>query len=302
MAPQPTLSISNSRRRLVFVFAPALLTLISYALAIYWGGIPPTDGFQVRDKNRIKSERYLLDAQIRPEAVLVGSSLTANLPTQEISQRVFNLGLAGDSLWTGLDLIRGRPDFRPRVVVMEVSDLLLRSPDREFVDGLLNPSRIALRRALPMFRAEYQPAGVLLKQLGRWQKRRQNAAGAAKPSGVLPVTDRLIEQAREAGRAGLAAGEATRLTDACARLRATIEDYQKSGIRCVLLRVPGEPALAGTLRNKQLAALFDEEFPPSQFTWIRPAADFKCTTWDAIHLVQSDALTYARFVCHELEP
>lgn len=280
---------------------PALLILLGYAAAIRCGWVPPTDGFQVRDKNRIKSERYLLDSQLQPEAVVVGSSLAANLPTQEISPQVFNLGLAGDSAWTGLDLIQGRPAFRPRIVVVEVSDLLLRSSDREFVHGLVDPPRMALRKAWPMFRTEYQPVGVVLKEIGRWQKRRKSAASAPPPSGVLPVTERLIEQARRTGEGGLEAGEEQRLKEACGRLRTKIEELQKSGLRCVLLDVPGEAGLATTPRAKQLAALFDQEFPAAQFTWIRPAADFKAATWDAVHLIPEDALNYARHLCHELE-
>lgn len=301
MVPQPTSSISNSKQRLGWIFVPALLLLSAYAVLIRTGCIPPTDGFQVRDKNRIKSERYALDPELRPTTILLGSSLTANLPTQEISSGVFNLGLAGESVWTGLELLRGRPEFRPRIVVLEVSELLLRPTDREFVDGVLAPRTAFLRRVFPMFRTEYQPAGVLLKQIGRWQKRRKAAAGAVASSGVLPVTDRLIEQARQTGEIGLKADERSRLQEACARLRAQIDELQRKGTRCVLLDVPGEPALAATLRNRQLTALFEQEFPASGFAWIRPATGFQCKTWDAIHLVQDDALSYARYVCHELE-
>ena len=75
--------------------------LAGYQFAISLGRVPATDGTQLHDRNRILCENYVLDASIRPDIVLVGSSLSANLPMTAIMDDC-KRGLA--TLFLGEDL------------------------------------------------------------------------------------------------------------------------------------------------------------------------------------------------------
>jgi hypothetical protein len=294
--PKLRLSTSSFKRRFAWIFFPAILLLTGYGAAIHFGLITPTDGIQLRDKNWIKCESYLLDRSIRPEVVLIGSSLTANLPSEVMSKDVFNLGLGGDSAWTGLEIIRSRTDYRPRLIVVEASDLLLRDANHEFLRSLLNPMWLAVRRALPILRREYQPTGVLLKQVARWNNHQTTEKPDANSPNFFSITTRLLEQARITADAGLTQVESKDLRMACARLRALMADLQKDGIRCVLQHVPGDSFLADSLRSRELVTLLNQEFPATHCMWVSPPDDYRGRTRDAVHLVKEDAANYARYL------
>jgi hypothetical protein len=292
--------------------------LTGYHLAIRAGWVPATNGVQLRDHNRIRCENYLLDPAVRPEIVLAGSSLTANLPIDDVDPAIFNLGLAGDCAWTGIELIRAHTQHLPRIVAIEVGDPLLREPDHALLDTLLNPYWRAIHRAAPMLQTKYQPVGVFMKAAGRWGKHRigtgpeidgKAAPGAAdQPVSMVqteavisPLGKQLVAEAKATMDAPINLEGDGPVRSVCAKLRAAIAQMTASGIQCVLMAVPGDASLEDTRAYGHWQEIIRQELPAERYQWVPPLAGFKGRTNDAVHLIPQDAVIYARYLSAYLE-
>ncbi|HEX4459521.1 MAG TPA: hypothetical protein VIA18_16185 [Polyangia bacterium] len=117
----------------------------------------------VQQENVIHAQSYLYP-RAAVDTVVVGSSKLARLDFSEKSG-IFNLAISGQGARTGLELVLRSP-ARPRRVVIEVGDTLLREPDAAFLSGLFNPVNDRLRRWIPVLRDTYQP-GAILNELAK---------------------------------------------------------------------------------------------------------------------------------------
>src|SRR5258708_8192843 len=110
----------------------AVLLLLACGLATAWFGnrlqLPSTT---TRDGTLITLNRYAKETI--PEVVFVGSSLTFRLKEEYFATpRVRNLGLAGGSPITGLEIVANQPRL-PRLVLVE-ANVLSRPTDRALVE------------------------------------------------------------------------------------------------------------------------------------------------------------------------
>jgi hypothetical protein len=151
-------SISSSDRSVWRILAVAAAIVGIYQLVaprFFPGGGSGHDQWQ---QNLIKAQR-LVYADTTPAVIVVGSSKLARVEFAQDAS-IENLALNGGGSLTGLDVIL-RAGVRPRMVLIEIGDAILREPDEKFLDSVFGVVNRQARRLIPVLRDAYQP-GVLI--------------------------------------------------------------------------------------------------------------------------------------------
>lgn len=293
------LARASTGRVIATTLALAVILMALYHMLIAFGLLQPSPGATQWETNIIKSERYLAERE-PARLVLVGSSLTNNIPLEKMSRGVVNLGLAGGAPQTGLEIVARNP-VKPAVVIVELNDTIRRQADTDMIDSLFSPTQFQLRQALPMFRQEYRPISVFINLI-RTRGRTPNTA--------LREAERKVENSarREQSVARINAEQAQPLSaEDVALMRAEAETIKQhvaalrqAGTRVVLVDIPRDSAVAETARQASARTLLHELFPADQFEWMPEPPAREWLTEDGQHLIPADAQFYAKFLREQL--
>jgi len=149
------------------IWRPVLifLFLMSFYQVLVSGGVlPASDGVNVNQSNLVRAQRYVYQDDPDLKMVIIGSSLSANLNVKQIGEGVKSLALGGGASQTGLEIVK-RSKSKPRIVLVEVNDTIVRKIDAELVDSLYHPLFYWLRQYLPIMREEYRPISIFIDSL-----------------------------------------------------------------------------------------------------------------------------------------
>lgn len=277
----------------------ALLTLFILGLyeVLIWAHIvPPSQGSSQNEENTIGIEHFMYDGGERKPVVLIGSSLTSNLKDFVLPGQSVNLGLAGGSLMTGLEILAHSAD-RPKLVLLEANYPMTRPVDSDQLGATTNIVMTRVRSAFPIFRKEYQPVGVFVTFL----KNRAKHGGAKEGLQLDNVTHtELVELAVKSYARSLSAQEINNYQLAAAKVAQDIGILRSHGTRVILLRIPMEAATDDSPRIKQIDALLAQAFPIARYEWLRPPPAVTWHTTDGDHLTRADCRIYASFVNNSL--
>ena len=235
--------------------------------------------------NRITAERFLLADGF--DTVLVGSSVTNHLPSAQLGAGLTNLGMAGVTALSGLELVLAhvRAQGRTQGRVAIETNFLYWHDDHALVTGALAPLRRWLLRALPAARTENQPLNVLLRLTKRGGDAPAGApADAAQASAMITVRE--AEVARQAVELAGPLPEPD-WSDALARLQAMVAELRSRGLRVAFYEMPIDPRLMDAPRQVAERAELKRRFP--DVAWLEvPRAEGADTT-DGIHLAPAAA-------------
>jgi hypothetical protein len=216
------------RRRQAFNIV-CLAAILALVFAIFVGLVPwraelAETNYQA---NLIRLQTLLFEE--RPQAVLVGSSLTGRLLPSYFQGTALapmaNLGLDGSSPLLGLDLVLRRP---PKLVIVEENMLLKPwdSNDESLAAATRQPS-FELARRVPFLRACYRPSSVLYT----WFKLRRNTGGTGSvPATTKAPTPTASPETAPSPTNGLAFAKET--------LRRQIQGLNAAGTKVVMMRLP----------------------------------------------------------------
>jgi hypothetical protein len=109
-----------------------------YQVLVSGGVLPASDGVSLIQNNIVKAQRYIYQDDSDLKMVIVGSSLAANLNVKDIGEGVKSIALGGGSSKTGLEIVK-RSKSKPRIVLVEINDTIVRKIDAELVDSLYHP-------------------------------------------------------------------------------------------------------------------------------------------------------------------
>lgn len=233
--------------------------------------------------NRIIAERWLLGPGAA--TVLVGTSMSARLPSADLGPDAANLGMAGIHALDAL-AIAAAQRRAPRRVVIE-TNFLYWPPNPVFVDGVVHPLRQAVLRAVPALRTENQPLNLLVRGL-------RSRSGEAAPTGVdaavreAEVARQLVELAKPPPAVAWAA--------ALARLDAAINDLRSAGTEVCFLEMPMDPRLLAAPRQSLTRAELLQRYPPERWAWLRLADAATWPTTDGVHLEPAAAARAAAVI------
>ncbi len=269
-------STSSSEPAVWRIVAVAVTIIAIYQLAaprLVPGGGRGHDQWQ---ENLIKAQR-LAYGEVSPVAIVVGSSKLARVTFE---RDIYNLALNGGGSLTGLDVIL-RADARPRVVVIEIGDSIIREPDAAFLGSLFGTVNHSLRRRIPVLRDEYQP-GVLVNNVAQtWASRHTGLQDDA-------VRPELLRQLLETQRSAHARPpDATVMARVIGELRAAITSLGAAGIAVVLVEPPEHPDLWTSPMSTGIRELLRAAF--ADVAWFPDPDLASYQTTDGVHLDHASA-------------
>jgi hypothetical protein len=272
-------STSNSDRAVWTIVAVAALIVAGYQLVV--PRVIP-DGGRGHDQwqeNLIKAQR-LIYRHVSPTTIVVGSSKLARVQFAPATN-VYNLALNGGGSLTGLEIIL-RADVRPRVVVVEIGDSIVRDVDSAFLGSLFSPVNRRLRGWLPVLQDAYQP-GVLINHAAQsWA----NSRALAQDDRVRPELLRQLVAAQAESHASppdpFTMGRVTRA------LQGSIDALRARGIAVVFVEPPEDAELWSSPASTSIRRALHQAFP-SGVTWYPDPDLATYHTTDAVHLDRSSA-------------
>jgi len=285
------------RPLLIFLF------LMSFYHVLVSGGVlPASDGVSVNQNNIVRVQRYVYQDDSDLKMVMVGSSLAANLNIKHIGEGVKSVALGGRSSQTGLEIVK-RSKSKPRIVLVEINDTIIRQIDSELLDSLYHPIFYGMRQYLPMLREEYRPVSVFINYLKTRSKQNKKlmsreALDSLEGRNVTPeLSQKAIQATVDIQSKPLSEKDAKNMKQEADLIKNQIAEIKKnSGAKVVLFDIPLESRVNATLRKKQVRELAKKLFPPDRFEWLPPPKEREWRTYDSIHLIGSDARDFSEFL------
>lgn len=257
-----------------------LLLLLIYLALVAVAGSPDYAQSQWQN-NVMRAEAYLYGP--KRDIAVVGSSLAYRLPKRA---DVYNLAFAGMGALDGLEIITVSGSY-PKVVLIETN--IVRERNDSFLGGLKRA--LPIKRAIVMFREQYNPVSVFLYEL---KALKRHLTGQAAAPAIIDETaghDRNLQMHVEAAQVTL---DARKLAEFMEALKGYVTKLQGQGTKVFFVELPMDRALGETPLHRQLAGSYATHFPTGDF--IVPEADFKAQTTDGIHLVEASAEGYLNYV------
>lgn len=271
-------------------FVYFLLLLAGYSLVLPAPERVLPDGvLTIFQTHRVKAEDFLLRDDV-PQAILVGSSLSAVLPGAALPG-VYNLAFSGGSASTGLRLIEARGKI-PKMLFIEVN-MLTRPADENLLAEVLNAATLSRQRWCAACLTRNQPLTVVLSYLSWWRLKEPDEQAltgvpVAAPRTVAHSEALLAANLESAGKSVTAGAMDHLFTDLVPRL----ERLRGAGTRIVFVDMPLHPRIAGAAYNQSTLAAVQARFPQHAWEWLR-FQDREYRTGDGMHLQYPDALSVA---------
>jgi len=291
--------------QLRFILRPVLifLFLMSFYQVLVSGGVlPASDGASERQNNIVRAQRYLYQDDSDLKMVIVGSSLAVNLNEKHIGEGVKNIALGGGASQTGLEIVK-RTKSKPRLLLVEINDTIIRKIDSELLDSLYHPIFYWLRQYLPMLREEYRPINVFMDSLKSRSKQKleqmtREELDSLESRHITPeLLQKVIQTIVDVESKPLSEKDAENIKKEAEFIKNQIAEINKnSGAKVVLFDIPLESRVNAAIRRKQIRDLAKKLFPPDRFEWLPPPKEREWRTNDAIHLIRSDARDFAEFL------
>jgi hypothetical protein len=282
---------------LIFLFVMSF-----YQVLVSGGVVPASDGVSVNQSNIVRTQRYVYQDDSDLKMVIVGSSLAANLNIKHIGEGVKSVALGGRSSQTGLEIVK-RSKSKPRIVLVEINDTIIRQIDSELLDSLYHPIFYWMRQYLPMLREEYRPVSVFINYLKTRSKQNKKvmsreALESLEGRNVTPeLSQKSIQRTVDIQSKPLSEKDAKDMKQEADLIKNQIAEIKKNtGAKVVLFDIPLESRVNATLRMKQVREWAKKLFPPDRFEWLPPPKEREWRTYDSIHLIGSDARDFSEFL------
>jgi hypothetical protein len=287
--------------------------LTGYSLLGNFNILKSSEGFNQWQGNIVRLQKYAYDRHSQLNLVVVGSSLTANIPTDLIDKHVVNLGLNGGATQTGLE-VAIRQNVKPKFLLVEINNTITRKIDKQVIESNYNPFLYNLRRYIPSFREEYKPSSQTILMLDEFRNKFKKPAKPVEQKINTKQTDSqqstdersslsntIVSQLIQSNSQPLSAQEKNLLTQEARYIKSQISTIERDGTHVILFNVPGDHRLENTLAVKQSRLLMKELFPVNNFEWLPEPPARKWLTGDGAHLIPADAKVYADFLKDRLQ-
>lgn len=306
----PFISMTNRFRSILISLSFFLFLLSLYHTLVLGGVVLPSDGINGPQSNTIKAQRYIYEPKSDREMVLVGSSISARIDPEYISDRAVSLAMLAMSSQTGLEIVQKEKN-KPKLLLIELNDTILKSRknklNTEFIANLYHPFFYWIRVYFPMFRQEYQPLSILSQSLIKTFTNNRKVLFRFLEEGDKTeklidelLIEKLIQQQIQGRNYPLHEEVKKVIFEESEYIKTQIKNFKNSGVRVILLDVPSEKRVKDTIREKQIRELFRELFPKDIYEWMPEPPYREWKTNDGIHLVTSSAKEYGNFLRTQL--
>lgn len=259
----------------------ALVFFIAYNL--FLGLLHPAvgPGQHQWQKNVILIQDYADNHQGDP-VLIVGTSLSARLYNNMLPDGYYNLSLSGGSLLDGLSAIK-QSAKKPKYLLIETNNFYT-NPSKEITDGVFDPKMVLLRKYLPSFKEEYQPANLLEPLLGKMEgAEKQPSAEISKVFLTQRIKDYQVVPDSETINRNLKL------------LKDYISEFEAHGIKVILYEIPINCELLKTPKYLIPKEKLMAELPVSKYHWM-PMPD--CSSYkysDGSHMEYESAGVFLKW-------
>ena len=289
-------STSNSSWRFMVRPLLILIFLLSLYHTLTVGKVlPSSEGISIEETNYVKVEKYVYhDSKI--DVLLVGSSRTAKLDPQYISDDAANLGMRGLSSATGLELVK-KTKLKPSIVLVEINDTIGRQ-DEDLIKSLFNPFNYYIRLYFPMFRTEYRPVSVFIQAVRNFLEKADIISLEEIDQQRINIEFRetIVKEAIQDNDQPLSEDAKATLRRDAESIKSQIKSIEDGDVRVVLYNVPGDPRIDNTMKQRQEQEFMRTLFPPKKFEWLPEPPAREWNTSDGTHLISNDAKVFTEFI------
>ena len=239
--------------------------------------------------NVARGEKFIYDESGSIKNVIIGSSLSQRLVMDSLPD-FYNLAFAGQGIFDGLEILRHKKNL-PKYVFIEMN-IVLRPEDQGFTSGLFSPVSYFLKKYCPPLRADKQPLSFIYPSLQNIINKKEIIKPVTANSNETEFSKKLIQ---------LQIANYTKLPDSnlvytqFSKLVNHISYLKNKGVNIVFFEMPLNPnlvelPLARLIRNK-----FYENFPITQYHYIKIPNCSEYITGDGLHLKDDEALIYTLY-------
>ncbi|GAB2771916.1 hypothetical protein GCM10027275_13410 [Rhabdobacter roseus] len=242
--------------------------------------------------NFVKAERYLFEEHQAQSITIVGTSLSARLVMDSLPS-CYNLSFGGMGLQDGLQIIN-HSLHRPKVLLLE-TNFYFKNGSTDFLESVLNPVNLLLKKYIQAFRSEKQPIALLTDKIKRVIKGyKVNTSNFTERTLVnhAPFQERVFQDfIKEYSFPPDTAIIETHLL----QLKQELTLLQKEGTRIIFFEMPVNPTLQQSVRCRFVSKKIKEYFSPTHYVYL-PKKDWQFETTDGIHLKADEAAAFTSFL------
>ncbi|WP_234737016.1 hypothetical protein [Tellurirhabdus bombi] len=247
----------------------------------------------IGQRNLVKGEEYLFEASSWADTVILGSSMSEMLLSEQPSKHRYNLAMPGLSAHEGLQLMQLAKHI-PRVLLIEINTLV-KVQKLSLMDEFKQPATLRLKQYLPFTRQKYQPAGVLKAVLRDW------FGTPTTPAMVVSAPDSALLQKgfRAYGPFIKPLPPDSVFRQTFTQLRQTLDKFHRRGTRIIFYEMPNHPVIQSiplAQKTRQFVQIFFNA--PGYHRVALPHEIYQ--TSDGVHLLPPETVRYSVFLNHQL--
>jgi hypothetical protein len=259
----------------------AIIVLGTYEAALRVAAPNVDSGQDQFATNSIRLENYVDHAK-SAAGVVVGSSLTAGIPTDAWPKDWQVLSQSGGNSLVGLEVIANTRAL-PKMVLIEINALDTPVNADDVANAVSWPRR-NLRSALWLTRTANRPVNLLV-----WSRRPLGAAHVEAPAAGFALL-------LAAQRKSYALPPDARLTENLRRMKEIVDRLKRASVEVVFFEMPVDRELVQTPRAQGMRRAARSLFPQSDYCWLALDGGGNWRTIDGIHLVAQDARRAAQML------
>lgn len=275
----------------------ALILFILYNLWCYFLPSQNNIAQNINQENVIKAQKFVYDTpQKKYSTVILGSSMSAEMPNTEFPATWYNLAFSGGTFATGLGIIKANPQLQPDTFLVEMNTWN-RKENTGMVESLSNPILKNARKNLPALLDKNQPTSFLgnyiLKNILNHKESLQD-----KEKIDTAIFNKMLLVRTEKNNK-LKPEDTLKIQKQIKKMQNELLYFKDKGIKIFFYQTPIHPKLAESPKWQYGNAIIKRMCyqNPQTFTYI-PAdtSGYKYQTNDGHHMLPSSAQHFANYL------
>jgi hypothetical protein len=256
-----------------------------YCLALWALPFPIQVGQSQFQENKVKLENFVFNPK-KCQTVIAGSSLSYHLRNDYFDGSFCNLGFAGSSALSALEVARLRNEKSVSLVLVEINVL---RPLETDLTKLAHGEHYWLSKIFPFMQNRFQPITVGINYL--------ISKFPMNPPRSTPEQFKIFLEAQQRDHAVVDDAYRKYFESNLQTLKNQVADLEAQGKLVQLIELPEDPTILTSAKHQYIKSSFQQEFPDKTI-WSDPT---EYETNDGLHLTAQSAQKFAQFLKSKLQ-
>lgn len=275
-----------------------ILISILYGIVIQIGGFEGITSFNVWKRNVDRAEEFVF-SEIDPEIIVVGSSASANLINDSISDQLYNLSTEGGNCISGIKLVNKSKKY-PKILMVEFNSLF-RIEDFSLDEVVFQKGLTTLKEVNPSMRIKHRPMAYASNFL---QKLKEKIEYELKMN-VQSSSEEISHENNDEAKSVLMKNnieffnhlEDKEIINSQFKLiEKALAELKNKGVKIILIEIPSELVIYQSLKAKYIREKALEIANNNGFEIHVQTDNMPNTTTDGSHLDYQSALVYSKYL------